>query len=86
MPLARTGRPTKVGCQASPGPARDTAIARSPSGGGPGHGEVRMDNFHTICIHQVVHTVLGARRQGLDVDALLERAGIVPALLDAPLG
>ena len=45
-----------------------------------------MDNFHTIGIHQVVHTVLGARRQGLDVDALLERAGIVPALLDAPLG
>lgn len=40
---------------------------------------------HTIGIHQVVHTLLGARQRGVDVDRVLNRAGISPALLEAPL-
>ena len=40
---------------------------------------------HTIAILQVVQIVEGARRAGLDVDALLRRAGISPALLRVPL-
>lgn len=40
---------------------------------------------HTIAILQVAQIVEGARRRGHDVAALLRRAGIAPALLDAPL-
>jgi AraC-like DNA-binding protein len=40
---------------------------------------------HTIAIAQVIQIVQGARRHGLDVDAILQRSGIAPALLDSPL-
>jgi AraC-like DNA-binding protein len=40
---------------------------------------------HTVAIQQVRHILLGARHRGLDVEPLLLRAGIAPALLDAPL-
>jgi AraC-like DNA-binding protein len=40
---------------------------------------------HTVAIQQVQHIVLGARHRGLDVEPLLLRAGIAPALLEAPL-
>jgi len=40
---------------------------------------------HTIAILQVVQILQGARQRGLDVDAILQRAGISPALLEAPL-
>ncbi|WP_200932488.1 AraC family transcriptional regulator [Pseudorhodoferax sp. Leaf267] len=40
---------------------------------------------HTIAIAQVERILLGARQRGADVHALLERAGIAPALLGAPL-
>lgn len=40
---------------------------------------------HTIAIQQVEYTLLGARRCNADVDALLLRAGIAPALLGSPL-
>lgn len=39
---------------------------------------------HTIAIKHVDHILLGARRLGLDIDALLRRAGISPALLASP--
>ena len=39
----------------------------------------------TIGIGQVEQLLLGARRKGLDVEPLLVRAGIAPALLAAPL-
>lgn len=40
---------------------------------------------HTVAIQQVHHTLIGAREQGLDIAALLLRAGIAPALLESPL-
>lgn len=40
---------------------------------------------HTIAIGQVERILLGARRRGLEVDRLLESAGIAPALLATPL-
>jgi AraC-like DNA-binding protein len=40
---------------------------------------------HTIAIQQVEQILLGARVKGVDVDALLDRAGIPPALLESPL-
>lgn len=40
---------------------------------------------HTIAILQVIQILQGARQRGLDVQAILQRAGISPALLDAPL-
>lgn len=40
---------------------------------------------HTIAIQQVHQITLGARSRGLDVPALLWRAGISPALLESPL-
>ncbi len=40
---------------------------------------------HTIAILQVTQILQGARRRGLDVPAILQRAGISPALLEAPL-
>jgi AraC-like DNA-binding protein len=40
---------------------------------------------HTIAIAQVLQTIQGARRLGLDVSAILRRAGIAPVLLDSPL-
>jgi AraC-like DNA-binding protein len=40
---------------------------------------------HTIGIQHVDQILIGARARGADVDALLQRAGISAALLDAPL-
>lgn len=40
---------------------------------------------HTIAIQQVEQIVLGAAGRGLDLAALLARAGISPALLESPL-
>ena len=40
---------------------------------------------HTIAIQQVEQILLGARGRGANVEALLQRAGISPALLDSPL-
>jgi len=40
---------------------------------------------HTIAIQQVEQILLGAREKGADVEALLQRAGISPALLESPL-
>lgn len=40
---------------------------------------------HTVAIQQVQLILLGARHRGLDVEPLLLRAGIAPALLEAPL-
>jgi AraC-like DNA-binding protein len=40
---------------------------------------------HTIAIQQVRHILLGARHRGVAVEPLLLRAGIAPALLEAPL-
>lgn len=40
---------------------------------------------HTIAILQVSQILQGVRGRGVDVQALLRRAGIVPALLDSPL-
>ena len=40
---------------------------------------------HTIAIQQVEQILLGARDRGADIAALLQRAGISPALLDSPL-
>lgn len=40
---------------------------------------------HTIAIQQVEQILLGAREKGADVQALLQRAGIPPALLESPL-
>jgi AraC-like DNA-binding protein len=39
----------------------------------------------TISIGQVAHILLGARRAGRDCERLLERAGIAPELMQAPL-
>ena len=39
---------------------------------------------HTIAILQVSQILQGVRGRGVDVQALLRRAGIVPALLDSP--
>ena len=41
--------------------------------------------YHTVPIKQVEDMLLGARAHGLDIDALLQRAGISPALLESPL-
>ena len=40
---------------------------------------------HTVAIQQVQHILQGVRHQGRDIAPLLQRAGIPPALLDAPL-
>ncbi len=40
---------------------------------------------HTIAIAQVIQILQGVRQRGLDVDAIVQRAGISPALLDSPL-
>jgi len=40
---------------------------------------------HTIAIQQVEQILLGARGRGADIPALLQRAGISPALLESPL-
>jgi len=40
---------------------------------------------HTIAILQVIQILQGARLRGLDVEPILRRAGIAPALLDSPL-
>lgn len=40
---------------------------------------------HTIAIVQVLQIVQGVQRNGMDVPAILRRAGVAPALLDAPL-
>lgn len=45
----------------------------------------RHSTSHTIAIVQVEHVLLGARERGADVPALLQRAGIAPALLASPL-
>lgn len=42
-------------------------------------------SHHTIAIQQVQQTLLGARSRGVDIEAMLRRAGISPALLDSPL-
>ena len=42
-------------------------------------------NHHTVAIQQVQHILQGVLHQGLPVQPLLQRAGIPPALLDAPL-
>ncbi|WP_249278531.1 AraC family transcriptional regulator [Bordetella genomosp. 2] len=40
---------------------------------------------HTVAITQVIQILQGARRQGLDIDIALWRAGISPGLLESPL-
>jgi AraC-like DNA-binding protein len=40
---------------------------------------------HTIAIHHVGEVLQGARRQGVAIDPMLERAGIPAALMEAPL-
>jgi len=40
---------------------------------------------HTIAIQQVLGIVQGAQHQGIDIEPLLARAGIAPALLHSPL-
>ncbi len=40
---------------------------------------------HTIAIQQVEQILLGARARGARIEALLQRAGIPPALLESPL-
>lgn len=40
---------------------------------------------HTIAIPQVIQILQGVRQRGMDVNAILQRAGIAPALLDSPL-
>ena len=40
---------------------------------------------NTIAIHHVVQILQGVREQGRDVNAILQRAGISPALLESPL-
>ncbi len=40
---------------------------------------------HTIAIQQVDRILLGARGRGADIEALLRRAGISPALIESPL-
>lgn len=40
---------------------------------------------HTIAIGQVRHILEGARHRGVDLDAVLERAGVSPVLLHSPL-
>ena len=40
---------------------------------------------HTIAIHHVEQVLQGARRRGVAIAPLLRRAGISPALLEAPL-
>lgn len=40
---------------------------------------------HTVAIQQVHQVLAGARRRGLAVEPLLQRAGIAPALLASPL-
>ncbi|MBO9353331.1 helix-turn-helix domain-containing protein [Bordetella petrii] len=40
---------------------------------------------HTVATTQVIQIIQGARKQGLDVNAILWRAGISPALLESPL-
>ena len=42
-------------------------------------------NHHTVAIQQVQQILQGVLQQGLPVQPLLQRAGIPPALLDAPL-
>ncbi len=41
--------------------------------------------YHTIAIHHVVQVLQGAERRGVDTAPLLQRAGISPALMAAPL-
>jgi hypothetical protein len=41
--------------------------------------------FHTVSIRQVQQALQGAQRRGLDCSALLQRAGIAPALLHSEL-
>lgn len=41
--------------------------------------------YNTIPIHQVEQILLGVREQGRDIHAILQRAGISPALLESPL-
>ncbi|HVR55103.1 MAG TPA: AraC family transcriptional regulator [Pseudorhodoferax sp.] len=55
-------------------PASTTQRSQGPHG-----------NPHTIAIQQVQQLLYGAQHRGLDTPALLRRAGIAPALLDAPL-
>ena len=43
------------------------------------------NTHHTVAIAQVTQIVQGALQRGLDVNALLLRAGISPSLLDSPL-
>lgn len=43
------------------------------------------NTHHTIAILQVVQILQGVRQRGLEVDPILQRAGISPALLDSPL-
>jgi AraC-like DNA-binding protein len=43
------------------------------------------NNHHTVAIAQVTQILQGAVQRGLDVHALLLRAGISPSLLDSPL-
>lgn len=40
---------------------------------------------HTIAIQQVEQILLGARGRGVSIEALLQRAGIPPALIESPL-
>lgn len=40
---------------------------------------------HTIAILQVIQILQGVRERGMDVEPILRRAGIAPALLDSPL-
>ncbi len=69
------GKPRSI---AAPGPAltggAGTVIA--PLAAAPAR--------HTIAIHQVQQILLGVRRLGCDIEALLRRAAISPALLASP--
>ena len=67
------------GLPTAPARRRPPAIvaARSP--------DTMTSNQHTVAIQQVQHILLGARHRGLALEPLLLRAGIAPALLDAPL-
>lgn len=67
---------------AAPGPALagTAGTVMTPLAAAPAPAPAR----HTIAIHHVQQIVLGVRRLGGDIDALLRRAAISPALLASP--
>ncbi|EYS86248.1 AraC family transcriptional regulator [Cupriavidus sp. SK-4] len=73
-----------AGSALPPAPGHGHAPGRAEAPAGTAQAAPQASARHTIAIQHVDHILLGPRRLGHDIAALLRRAGISPALLASP--